>query len=568
MYEKQPWLSHFGETPATLNYPPDSMYGLIKKDCEKNPDADAIIFFGLKTSKSLLLKQIDHMSRKFAQIGFKKGDTVIVCLPNIPQAVVTLYALNRLGAIPAPIHPLSAPGEIEMFAKLVSARMAITLDGFYPRFAAAQANAKFEKTIVCSIKTEMSFLTSIGFFLAIGRKIKPVPYSDTIIKWTDLQYTGKENVQELEQPDPSKDQDLAVILFSGGSTSVSKAIMLSNKNLNALALQMDAAGGPLVVGDKMLAILPVFHGFGLAVCVHAMLISSGTCILIPKFKSETLAALIKKYNPQYMAGVPTLYDALAADKNFNKLNLSSFKGFYGGGDTVSPEIKKRFDAVIKKGGSSLMLREGYGLTEAVTASAIVPRHEYRDNSFGVPCPDTWLKVVKPGTEEECECMQDGEICISGPTVMLGYYKEPDLTAQVLKKHSDGKSWIHTGDIGCMDKDGFFYFKLRAKRIIKTSGIAVYPSQIEDVINKHEAVRLTCVIGIPSSSQGEAPKAFVQLKDGIEGTEELKKDIIDSCIKHLMPYSRPRTIEFIDQMPMTNVGKVAFRELEEREKAKE
>ena len=566
MYEKQPWLNHYGDTPVSLNYPPLSMYGMFKESYEQFPDTDGLVFFGKKTRKSELYKQIEHMSRQFARIGLKKDDTVIICLPNMPQAVVSIYALNRLGAIPAPIHPLSAPGEIESYAKLVSAKAAITLDGFYPRFASVEANTRFEKVIVCSLKTEMGLITKIGFSLGLGRAIKKVPYSDTILVWALLESGGE--LPELEKPDPTGADEMAIILFSGGSTAEPKAIKLSNKNCNALAMQMNAGGGPCLPGDKMLSILPVFHGFGLAVGIHAILINSGACILVPKFKADTLAALVKKYKPQFMAGVPSLFDALAADKNFNSIPLDSFKGMFCGGDSLSPEIKKRFDAVLKKGGAKIVLREGYGLTESVTACAITPRNEYRDKTFGVPCPDNWLKVVKPGTEEECPANEDGEICVSGPTVMIGYYDDPVTTAEVLKKHGDGRLWIHTGDIGYMDGDGFFYFKQRAKRVIKTSGIAVYPSHVEDVLNKHPAVRLSCVIGVPHESRGEDPKAFVLLKEGNEGTEDLKQEIINSCKNELMPYSRPRSIEFIDEMPMTNVGKVAFRKLEEMERSRQ
>jgi len=567
MYEKQPWLNHFGATPAGIDYPPLSMFAMLRNNADKYPDLDALIFFDKKTSRSLLLKQVEHMSRQFGKLGIKKNDTVIVCLPNIPQAVVSLYALNRLGAVPAPIHPLSAPAEIEGYAKLVSAKAAITLDGFFPRFAAVSDKTNFEKVIICSLKSEMGALTKIGFHLTVGRKIKPVPYSDSIIKWTDLELKAGEKPSELANPDPLKTDEMALILFSGGSTGEPKAIMLSNKNCNALGLQMVNAGGPTSPGDRMLSILPIFHGFGLAVGIHAMQIDSCTCILIPKFKAKTLASLIKKYKPQFMAGVPSLYDALTVDKKFQKIKLDSFKGLFCGGDSLSPEIKKRFDAVLKKGGGRVMLREGYGLTETVTACAIMPRDEYRDNAFGVPCPDNWLKVVKPGTEEECAPLEDGEICISGPTVMLGYLNEPEATANTIKKHKDGRSWVHSGDIGCMDEDGFFYFKQRAKRIIKTSGIAVYPSHIENILNKHPSVRLSCVIGIPHEGRGEDCKAFIQLKNGVEGTEALKQDIIAFCKNDLMPYSRPRVIEFLDKMPMTNVGKVNFRELEERERSK-
>jgi len=569
MYEKLPWLKYYGDTPVSLKYPELSMYGLFKKCCAEHPENDALIFFGRKTSRPVLDKKIVHMSRRFAQIGIEKGDKVIVCLPNIPQTVAAIYALNRLGAIPAPVHPLSAPPEIESFAKLVSAKAAITLDGFFPRFAGILDSAGFKKIIICSLKTEMGLITKIGFSLGPGRQIKPVPYSDRILNWADLEAEepSAEKLPELKAPDPIKPDETALILFSGGSTALPKAIMLSNRNCNALGMQMHELGSNVMPGDKMLSILPVFHGFGLAVGIHAMLIRPGTCILVPKFKAETLSALIKKYKPQLMAGVPSLYDALAADKNFNKLDLSSFKGIFCGGDSLSPEIKRRFDEVLKKGGAKIMLREGYGLTESVTACAIVPRSEYRERSFGVPCPDNWLKVVKPGTEEECQVMEDGEICVSGPTIMLGYYNDPASTVEVLKKHKDGRLWLHSGDIGCMDADGFFYFKQRAKRIIKTSGIAVYPSHVEDVLNRHPAVRLACVIGVPHESRGEEPKAYITLKEGYQKTEELKQQIIDSCKNELMQYSRPRYIEFIDEMPMTAVGKVAFREIEKLDREK-
>ena len=564
MYEKQPWLNHFDKTPGSLNYPDLSIYAMLKKNCELCPKSGILVFFGKKTTREEFLKKVDNMSRSFAHNGIRRGDTVIICLPNIPQAVITFYALNRLGAIPAPIHPLSASPEIESYVKLVSAKIAVTLDGFFSRFSEIIESAGLKKIIVCSLKSEMDIFTKIGFSLGQGRKIKQVPYSNKILDWTKLE---KEETAELLEPDPVKADELALILFSGGTTALPKAVMLSNRNCNALAMQMYAAGGPLVLGDKMLSILPVFHGFGLAVGIHSFMIHSAVCILIPKFKATTIAGLVKKHKPNYMAGVPTLFDALAADKNFNKVPLNSFKGLFCGGDSLSPEIKNRFEAVLKKNGSNIPLREGYGLTESVTACCITPRSEYRDRTMGVPCPDVWMKVVKTGSQEECTPMEEGEICVSGPTVMLGYYNDSSATDEVLKKHNDGRLWLHTGDIGCMDKDGFFYFKQRAKRIIKTSGIAVYPSQIEDALNKHPAVRLSCVIGVPHESQGEVPKAFILLKDKHTANEELKTEIIESCKKQLISYSCPRSIEFIDEMPMTRVGKVAYRELEEKERLK-
>jgi long-chain acyl-CoA synthetase len=307
----------------------------------------------------------------------------------------------------------------------------------------------------------------------------------------------------------------------------------------------------------------MFHGFGLAVGIHAILVHGGTCVLVPRFKAQGLAALVRRHRPAFLAGVPTLFDALAADPAFQKTNLSSFKGIFCGGDSLNPETKYRFEAVLRKNGCDTSLREGYGMTESVTASILMPRDEYRERSIGLPYPDNLAKVVRPGNEE-CAAMETGEICVSGPTVMLGYLDDPEATAQVLKVHADGRLWLHSGDIGCMDADGFFYFKQRSKRVIKTSGIAVYPSQVEDVLNKHPAVRLSCVIGVPHPSQVEVPKGFVTLNKGYAASPELEKELIDHCRKQLIPHSCPRRIEFMGELPLTRVGKVAFRVLEERE----
>jgi long-chain acyl-CoA synthetase len=566
MYEKRPWLKYYDKSIHDLNYPDKSFYAVVKDSCDKFPEGDALVFFNRKTNRQAFHSRVVNVSRAFSRFGIARGDKVIICLPNIPQAVIAIYALNRLGAIPAPIHPLSASLEIASYAKLVSAKAAITIDGFFPRLAGIIDSSGLQKVFVCSLKPEMDLVTRIGFSLGQGRRIKPVPYSGTVIDWTKLESGGE--LPELPAPDPLGPDEMALILFTGGSTAEPKAVMLSSRSLNALAMQVYAAGYNVLPGDKVLSILPVFHGFGLAVGIHALLFNHGICILVPKFSADAMIRLVKKYRPQIIAGVPTLFDSLAASPAFGELPLDSFKGIFCGGDSLSPEIKRRFEAALKKGGSNAELREGYGLTETVTACSIVPNGLYRERSIGIPCPGNWFKIVKTGTEEECQPLEEGEICVSGPTVMLGYYKDPEATSETLKKHKDGMLWVHSGDIGCMDEDGFFYFKQRSKRIIKTSGIAVYPSHVEDALNRHPAVRLSCVIGIPNEKYGEEIKAFVMLNDGYTASDELKREITESCKDKLMPHSRPRNIEFLSEMPMTRVGKINFRELEERERAKQ
>jgi long-chain acyl-CoA synthetase len=568
MYEQKPWLAHYGPTQATLDYPESSIYGMLEADAERYPQVLALAFLGGTTTKARLLERVRRMSRAFAAIGIAKGDRVLICLPNVPQAVIAFYALSRLGAIPAPIHPLSTSNEIRSFAALVSSSWAITLDGFYPRFAEIQGapGNPIRKTILCGIGGELDFPASLVYALGPGRSNPKPPRGESVLSWHELE-EGSRHVPELDKPDPLSADEAGLILFSGGTTGEAKAILLSNRNVNALAVQTNAAGGPVMPGDAILSILPMFHGFGLAVGIHAILVHGGTCVLVPRFKAQELASLVRRHKPAFMAGVPTLYDALASDPGFRKTKLGSFKGIFCGGDSLSPEIKYRFEEVLKAGGCGAALREGYGMTETVTANMLMPSGEYRERSIGLPYPDVLAKVVRPGTTEECAPMEEGEICVSGPTVMLGYMDSPEATAEVLRIHDDGRTWLHSGDVGCMDSDGFFYFRQRAKRIIKTSGISVYPSQVEDVLNKHPAVRLSCVVGVPHPTQVEVPKGFVTLNEGYAATEELERELIEHCRKQLIPHSCPRRIEFLSELPMTRVGKVAFRVLQERESGK-
>jgi long-chain acyl-CoA synthetase len=564
MYEKKPWLSFYGTTPSNLKYPTTSMYGALHETAVSTPEVAALVFLGRPIGYAGLDRRICGMSRALSAGGMRPGERVLVCLPNIPQAVTVFYALNRLGAIPAMIHPLSAPAEILAYATQASCTWAVTLDAFYPRFR--EAKTPIARTVICRLADAMTFPTSLLFSLTQGRKIEPVPEDKGIVSWKSLQEKGAQ-APELPRPDPLPPKEMALILFSGGSTGASKAIMLSSYNCNALATQTNAAGGPIRPGDSMLSILPMFHGFGLAVGIHAMLIHGGTCILVPRFTPDGLAKLIKKHRPQYMAGVPTLFDALAANPRFRKIPLSCFKGLFSGGDTLSKETKDRFEAVLKKNGGAIPLREGYGLTESVTANILMPRSHYRERSIGVPYPDMMAKVVRLETTEEAPAMEDGEICVAGPTVMLGYMNDPAETAAALRTHADGRVWLHTGDLGCMDTDGFLYFKLRMKRIIKTSGVSVYPTSVEDVLSSHPAVRLSCVIGIPHPTKVRVPKGFVTLNEGYTQSAELEKELLDLCRSRLTPYSCPRCIEFREKLPLTMVGKVAYRHLEEQEKLK-
>ncbi len=278
------------------------------------------------------------------------------------------------------------------------------------------------------------------------------------------------------------------------------------------------------------------------------------------------ADLIKK-KPNYIIGVPTLFEALNRNEKFNRADLSCLNACFSGADTLPRTVKERFEEIVRRQGGQTKLLEGYGLTEAVTAIMALPLGEYREGSIGIPFPNMLAKIVRRGSTAEAEIGEEGEICVHGPAVMLGYLDQPEETANVLKRHDDGKTWLHTGDIGTMDQDGFFYFKLREKRMIKSSGMNVYPTQVEAQLYKHPAVAEACVIGVPDKIQVERVKAFIVLKEGAESGPEMEKELIAHCRKDLIKWSCPREIEFYDELPRTRVGKIAYKVLEDQEIAR-
>ena len=320
-------------------------------------------------------------------------------------------------------------------------------------------------------------------------------------------------------------------------------------------------------GDKMLAAMPIFHGFGLGVCIHSMLANGGRCILVPRFTAQSYAKLITKYKCNFIAGVPTLYEALLRLPSMDGKDLSCLKGVFSGGDSLSIELKKKFDAFLRDHNASIQIREGYGTTECVTASCLTPTHTAKEGSIGLPFPDTYYKIVRPDTDEELPYGEEGEILLAGPTVMKEYINHPEDTARTLRTHSDGLTWVYTGDLGFMDEQGFIYFKGRIKRMIVTSGYNVYPAQLENILDAHEFVRMSCIIGVPDPYKMRKIKAFVALKDGVEATDQTKQILLDYCRKNIAKYAMPYDIEFRDALPTTLVGKVAYRKLEEEENAK-
>ena len=556
-----PWLAYYGNTPAHIDYPHKTMQQMVMEAAKKYPDNNAYIFMGKETTYAAFAARIEAAAKGLYNMGIRKGDRVTICMANTPQAVDCFYALNRIGAIPNMIHPLSAAKEIAFYLNVSHSKAILTLDQFYKKVASIMPEVEQPcQILIARIQDELPFPLNLLFPLTkSGKAGRGLPKTGFTF-WNDMVAAGK----KTELPaDDGKYDDCGAILYSGGTTGTNKGIMLSNLNFNALGLQTIAASGfGSVAGWKMLSIMPVFHGFGLGIGIHTALIGGATCILIPQFSVKVYADTLKKQKPNIIPGVPTLFEALLRAEDLEGVDLSFLKGIFSGGDSLSPELKKKVDTFLKEHNCSEQIREGFGTTECVTASCLTPKDYARSGSIGVPFPDTFYKVVKPGTTEEVDPNIEGEICISGPTVMLGYMDNPEETAGALRNHGDGRIWLHTGDLGHMDSDGFIYFRQRLKRMIVTSGYNVYPSQLENVIDSHEKVLISCVIGIKDEYKGQRLKAYVVPMPGIEPTEELKAEILSHLGDQVAKYAVPKELEFRTELPKTLVGKVAYRVLEE------
>jgi len=557
------WLTAYGEVPHHLTYPACSLYDAIMATVGRVPEAVAYDFLGATATYREFGRLIDQVADGLASFGMGPGDRMVIALPTSPQGVIAFYAANRLGAIGAMIHPLSTAQEVERLITLSRSRFALTLDALYDRFRGALGRTPLETLILTRVSDALTPPRRLAFWLLQGRKIPAVPRDAPVRWWKDL-------VVRPYPPAPRRALDtnaMAGILFSGGTLGTPKGIMLSHRNFIADAMQL-AAWVRLEDGDRILAALPLFHGFGLGALANAGFMTGCRVILVPRFTAEIAAKLLRKKRPTMIAGVPTIYEAMSRDPNFRRADLSCLKAAFSGGDALPAPVKERFERAVAARGGSAKLLEGYGLTEAVTGVTVMPLHAAREGSVGVPLPDMLVAICRPGTDEELPVGEDGEICVHGPPVMLGYLDDPSATAESLRRHRDGRTWLHTGDIGHRDADGFFYFRGRLKRMIKSSGFNVYPMEVEQVIGQHPAVAEACVVGVRDPSQGERVKAFVVLRAGHAPGPALGQEIIAHCRDRLIKWSCPRDVEFRSEFPHTRLGKVDFRALARGEPAAE
>ncbi len=549
--------------PRVLPYPETTMYGAVAESARRYPDEPAYDFMGKTTTYRQLMEKIDQAAKGLVAVGIGRGDTVTICMPNAPQAIILLYALNRIGAVANMVHPMSSQKEITYYLNDSDSKMILTLDLFYEKVVLARAEARRRNTVILTarLQSELQRHKALAFYLKKGREVAKFPNAPDSILWTDFLKKGNE-VAVLPDMiyDPTKP---SVLLYSGGTSGTPKGIMLSDFNFNALGMQIrEVAGVDFVPGLKFLSVMPLFHGFGLGIGIHTILENGAECVLVPQFTNDSYAKLVVKRRPNFIAGVPTIYDSLLKSDRLKNADLSCLDGVYCGGDTLPTELKHRFDTFLKDHNGKVQIREGYGLTECVTASCLTPVDTYKEGSIGLPLRDMEYRIVEPGTFQEKPTGEMGEIILTGPTLMLGYLNHPEETAQTLKRGVDGKTWLFTGDLGTMDEEGYVYFCQRQKRMIITSGYNVYPSQVENVLDNFPDIDYSCVIGVPDEHKMQRIRAYVVLKKGVRPSELEKERIIEHCKLYLAGYAKPKEIIFRDELPRTLVGKVAFHVLEE------
>ena len=540
--------NYFDNIEELSKYPDCSLYEIVAQSVQKHPNKTAYIYLEHECSYSNFLKQIDDVAKSFKKLNVNKGDKVTICMPNTPEAIIAFYALNKIGAIANMVHPLSAQNEIKYYLQISESVALLLIDYDFDLFKVISSETDVENIIVAK-ENEYTDKEDEDAFIEHKH----------IMHWKDFIKAGKSiDYETNEYTDGSQ---IAAILYTSGSNGMPKGVVLTNSNFNSSTVSIKHS---IKVNetDKILSILPIFHGFSLRNCIHLVYLIGATNILIPRFKASDFHLLFEKYKPTVVSGVPTLWKAMIQNKNMDSIDLSFLKIAISGGDTLPANMKNEIDEFLKNHGANIQIRPGYGLTESLSGACMVPKEGYKNESVGIPHPGFNIKIVKEGTSETLPIGEVGEICISAPGVMLEYLKDPEETYKVLKYDENGVKWLYSGDLGYIDDEGWIYFKSRMGRVIISSGYNIYPQYLENILIGHPEVNDVAVIGIPHPYKIQVPKAFIVLNKGVKPNDELKNSINKHCIKNLAKFTRPYEFEYLEKLPKTTTNKIDYKKLEE------
>lgn len=560
----KPWLKYYTDEAINAPLPECTVYEYMYENNKDYPDDIALLYYNRKITYGELFENIDKTARAFTAIGVKNGDIVTVATPSMPEALYCVYALNRLGAVANMIHPLASENEICHYLNEVKSTVFVMFTGTYELIKDSLSKTCVKTAIVASPAESLSVPVRLLYKL----KSKEPKFSTGSIfqSWRSFIKAGKSINVNYQTHDPN---EMAVISHTGGTTGEPKGVMCSDNNLNALIIQLKCNFKYQRQG-KSLVSLPPFVNYSLVEAMMMALAIGYQVVLIPKFESDKFSEYLERYRPNLILSIPAYWKTLLELKKDDNTDLSSLEQIYYGGESMDEETERRINAVLKEHGSTVELCKGLGSTELVAGATL----SYSDcnpiGSVGIPLVFINCKILDPETGTELPYCQEGEIALSGPTLMLGYYDKTEATNEVVKMHDDGNRWLHTGDLGHITEDGIIYVTGRIKRIIMTKGddgqvTKMFPDRIEKAILEHPAVGLCCVVGIEDDKRIHYPKAFVVLNNGYEKSDTTTAEILAVCKENLPAYMVPEMIEYRDDLPRTSRGKVDYRALEQETK---
>ena len=558
----KPWLKYYEEKYIHQTVPECSAFELVCRNNERHLGDTALEYYGRKFSYADLIVQIKKTAAALQALGVKKGDIITVVSVMTPEVVYAFYAADLLGATLNLVDPRYSAEGIREYIEEVESRLLICLNVVYPRCHQAAKRTSVERVVVLSPADSLPLAKAVGYKLTEPDKNR---YASNVLRWKDFIAAGKGHSPAAVPYDP---QHTCVVVHTGGTTGSPKGVMLTDYCFNALAQEFAAQSRLFHRGQKLLNVMPPFIAYGYSCGIHMPLVMGLHIIIIPNLDPDKLGALVWKYKPAHMFGVPTHYQQLAADPLLKNKDLSFIRNYAAGGDSLSLGAEQTVNRFLKAHGVEYPLAKGYGMTEVSSAATIAAGNVTKPGSVGIPMVNTVVSIFEPGTETELPIGQRGEICICTPTAMKGYYNKPEETAYLLRRHADGQLWAHTGDIGSMDEDGFVYLDARIKRIIiRHDGFKVFPSMIENVISRHPAVHQCCVVGYADTdhTQGRLPFVFVVLEPAATGKKrQILRELRQLCREELPEYVQPASSAYkvITEMPMTPAGKADYRKLEE------
>lgn len=561
----KPWLKYYSEEAINAPLPECTIYEYLLENNKDYPKDIAILYLGRKIKYGELFQQIDRTAAAFTALGVKPGEIVAVALPSIPESLYCVYALNKIGAVANMIHPLAGEQEILHYLNEVQSEVAVLFEGTYNIIKDSIGQTKVKHAIVVSAGESLPFGVKQLYFLKTPRA--GLPKSSVFQSWKGFLAAGANTAAPSVQKNPHA---MALISHTGGTTGEPKGVMCSDNYANSLMHQI-VCNFEYTRQGVSLVVLPPFVNYSLVEAMMAMLAIGYQIALIPDYKPLKITEYVRKYRPNIVLSIPAYWDVLLKIEIIDQVDMSCFEQIYAGGEILNQETEQAVNQILAACGSKMPLMKGLGSTEMTGGATQTYTNCNVSGSVGIPLVKVNCKIVEPDTTEELTYGQAGEICFTGPTLMMGYYNNPEATDAIVKYHTDGQRWLHTGDFGYMDESGVLYVTGRIKRILMTKGkdgniTKIFPDRIEKTICQHPAIELCCVIGIPDEERINYPKAFVVTKVGVTGDDTLTEGLLRLCQDKLPGYMVPDEIEYRDDLPRTPRGKIDYRELERESRA--